>query len=100
MQRGAPLSISRRRPGPQELLPRRLRLPTATLLVACAAVTAALAVQSVGQGQPGRLDSALDQGIQAGLNRFPVLLSWLPDLGTLRPVALITLALVVACVAT
>lgn len=100
MKRGTSLSISRRGPGPQELLPRRLRLPTATLLAACAAVPAALAVQSVGQGQPGRLDSALDPRIQAGLNRFPVLLSWLPDLGTLRPFALITLALVVACVAT
>jgi membrane-associated phospholipid phosphatase len=70
------------------------------LLAACAAATAALAVQSVGQGQPGRLDSALDPLIQAELSRFPVLLSWLPDLGTLRPVALITLALVVACVTT
>jgi membrane-associated phospholipid phosphatase len=100
MQRGTSLSVFRRGLEPQELLPRRLRLPTATLLAACAAVTAALAVQSVGQGQPGRLDSALDPRIQAGLNRFPVLPSWLPDLGTLRPVALITLALVVACLAT
>jgi membrane-associated phospholipid phosphatase len=99
MQRGTSLSVSRRGPVPQELLPRWLRLPAATLLAACAAVTAALAVQS-GQGQPGWLDSALDPRIQAGLSRFPVLLSWLPDLGTLRPVALITLALVVACVAT
>ena len=100
MQRGTSLSLSRREPVPQELLPRWLRVPTATLLAACAAVTAALAVLSVGQGQPGWLDSALDPRIQAGLSRFPVLLSWLPDLGTLRPVALITLALVVACVAT
>jgi membrane-associated phospholipid phosphatase len=75
-------------------------VPAATLLAACVAVTAALAAQSVSQGQPGRLDSALDPRIQAGLSRFPVLLSWLPDLGTLRPVALITLALMVACVAT
>jgi membrane-associated phospholipid phosphatase len=99
MQRGTSLSFSRREPVPQELLPRWLRLPAATLLAACAAVTAALALQSVGQGQPGRLDSALDPRIQAELSRVPVLLSWLPDLGTLRPVALITLALVVACVA-
>ena len=100
MQRGTSLSLSRREPVPQELLPRWLRVPTATLLAACAVVTVALAVQSVGHGQPGRLDSALDPRIEAGLSRFPVLLSWLPDLGTLRPVALITLALVVACVAT
>jgi membrane-associated phospholipid phosphatase len=100
MQGGISQRVFRRGPVPQELLPRWLRLPTATLLAACAAATAALAVQSVGQGQPGRLDSALDPRIQAELSRFPVLLSWLPDLGTLRPVALITLALVVACVAT
>jgi len=100
MQGGISQRVFRRGPVPQELLPRWLRLPTATLLAACAAATAALAVQSIGQGQPGRLDSALDPRIQAELSRFPVLLSWLPDLGTLRPVALITLALVVGCVAT
>src|SRR5215470_8467788 len=101
MQGGISQRFLRRGPVPQELLPRWLRWPAATLVAACAAVTAALAVQSsTGQGRPGRLDSALDPGIQAGLNRFPVLLSWLPDLGTLRPVAFITLALVVACVAT
>jgi membrane-associated phospholipid phosphatase len=82
------------------LLPRWLRLPAAMLLAACAAVTAVLAVLFAGRGQPGWLDSAFDPRIQAELSRFPVLLSWLPDLGTLRPVALITLALVVACAAT
>jgi membrane-associated phospholipid phosphatase len=87
-----------RRPVPQELLPRWLRLPTAVLLVACVALTA-LAVQFAGRGQSGWLDSAIDPRIQAGFSRFPVLLSWLPDVGTLRPVALITLALVLACTA-
>jgi membrane-associated phospholipid phosphatase len=83
----------------QELLSRRLRLPAAALLVTCAAVTAVLAVPFAGRGQPGWFDSALDPRIQAELSRFPVMLSWLPDLGTLGPVALITLALVVACAA-
>ncbi len=72
----------------------------AALLAACVAMTAALAVQFAGREQPGRLDSAIDPRIQAGLSRFPVLLSWLPDLGTLIPVTLITLALVIACAAT
>ena len=99
MQRETSLRVSRRGPVPQALLPRWLHLPAATLLAACA-VTAVLAVQFAGQRQPGWLDSALDPRIQAELNRFPVLLSWLPDLGTLRPVALITLALAAACVAT
>lgn len=88
----------RRRPVPQELLPRWLRLPTAALLAACVALMA-LAVQFAGRGQSGWLDSAIDPRIHAGFSRFPVLLSWLPDVGTLRPVALITLALVLACTA-
>jgi membrane-associated phospholipid phosphatase len=81
------------------LLPRWLRLPAATLLTACVAVTAALALQSAGRGRPGWLDSTLDPRIRAELSRFPVMLSWLPHLGTLIPVALMTLALAVACAA-
>jgi membrane-associated phospholipid phosphatase len=100
MQGGKSQRVSRCGPVPQELLPRWFRLPAAMLLGACVAVTAALAVRFAGRGQQGWLNSALDPRIQAELNRFPVLLSWLPDLGTLIPVALITLALVVACVAT
>lgn len=91
--------VSRRGPVPQELLPGCLRLPATALLAACAAVTAALAVQVAGRGQLIWLDSPIDPRIRAGLSHFPVLLSWLPALGTLRPVALITLALVLACVA-
>jgi len=89
-----------RTPVPQALLPGWLRWPAAVLLAACAAVTAALAVHFAGQDQPGRLDAAVDPRIRAGLSHFPVLLSWLPDLGTLAPVALIVLALVFACAAT
>ncbi len=100
MQWGTWWRVSRRGPVSQELLPESLRLPAAALLAACAAVTAALAVQFAGRGDQGWLDLALDPRIRAWLGRCPVLLSWLPDLGTLRPVALITLALVLACVAT
>jgi membrane-associated phospholipid phosphatase len=84
---------------PQELLPGWLRLAAAVLLAACVAVTAVLAVQFVGGGQPEWLDSVIDPRIHAELSRFPVLLSWLPDLGTLGPVAFITLALILACAA-
>jgi membrane-associated phospholipid phosphatase len=100
MQGGQSQRVSRRGPVSQELLPSWLRPPAAMLLAACAAVTVVLAVQVAGRGQPGWLDSALDPRIQAELSRFPLLLSWLPELGTLRPVALITLALVVACAVT
>lgn len=86
-------------PVPRALLPGRLRWPAAVLLAACAAVTAALAVHFAGQDRPGRLDAAIDPRIRADLSHFPWLLSWLPDLGTLAPVALIVLALVLACAA-
>jgi len=89
-----------RAPVPQALLPGWLRWPAAVLLAACAAVTAALAVHFAGQDQPGRLDAAIDPRIRAGLGHFPRLLSWLPDLGTLAPVALVVLALVFACAVT
>ena len=82
----------------QQLLPRRLRLPAAALLAACVIVTAVLAVFG-GWGQQGWLDSAIDPRIQAGLGRFPALLSWLPDFGTLSPVTLMSLALATGCLA-
>jgi hypothetical protein len=81
-------------------MPAPLRRPTAVLLAACVAVTAVLGLRIIGRGLPGWLDSAFDPRIQAGMDRFPVLLNWLPDVGTLRPVALMTLALVLACLAT
>jgi membrane-associated phospholipid phosphatase len=84
----------------QQLLPRRLRLPAAVLLACCVPVTTVLAALLVGRGRPGWLDSVVDQRIQAGLNRFPALLNWLPDVGTLGPVAIMTLTLVVACLVT
>ncbi len=84
-------------PGP--LLPGPLRLAAAVLLAACVAVTAVLGSRIVGRGLPGWLDSAFDPRIQAALGRFPLLLNWLPDAGTLGPVALMTLALALACLA-
>jgi len=85
--------------GSRPLLPGSLRPAAAGLLAACVAVTAVLGVRIVGRGLPGWLDSAFDARIQAALSRFPSLLNWLPDFGTLGPVALMTLALVLACLA-
>jgi membrane-associated phospholipid phosphatase len=82
------------------LLPGPLRLAAVALLAACVALTAVLGVRIVGRGLPGWLDSAFDPRIRAALGRFPSLLNWLPDVGTLGPVALMTLALVVVCLAT
>ena len=84
---------------PRPLLPGPLRLAAAVLLAACVAVTAVLGSRIVGRGLPGWLDSAFDPRIQAALGRFPLLLNWLPDAGTLGPVALMTLALALACLA-
>jgi membrane-associated phospholipid phosphatase len=100
VQLGTLRGAADREPVPQQLLRRRLRLPAAVLLASCVAVTAVLAALLIGRGKPGSLDSMVDPRIQAGLGRFPALLNWLPDLGTLRPVALMTLVLVVACLAT
>lgn len=99
MQLGTVRRVSRREPVPGRLLPGRLRLPAAALLVACVVLTVVLGAYIAGRGRPGWLDSVTDPRIRAGLGRFPALLSWLPDFGTLIPVTLMTLALVVACVA-
>jgi len=82
------------------LLPGPRRAAGAVLLAACAVVTVVLGVDVVGRGLPGWLDSAFDPRIHASLSRFPALLQWLPGLGTLTPVTLMTLALVLACAAT
>jgi membrane-associated phospholipid phosphatase len=84
---------------PEPLLSARLRRLAAVLLAACVAVPVVLAVHFVGRGQPRWLDSAIDPLIMNDW-RYSALRQGLPELGTLGPVALMTLALVVACVAT
>lgn len=71
-----------------------LRTAGAALLAAC--VAAVLAAFLAGRGRPGWLDTRADPQIESGLSHFPVLLNWLPDLGTLGPVTLMTLALALA----
>jgi membrane-associated phospholipid phosphatase len=100
MQLGALRRANRPQPARQLLLPAPLRRPAVGLLAACVAVTAVLGLRIVGRGLPGRLDAAFDPRIQATLSRFPSLLNRLPDIGTLGPVTLMTLALILACLAT
>lgn len=83
---------------PRPLLPESLRMAGAALLAACVALV--LAAFVAGRGNPGRLDTALDPRFQAWLGRFPALLQQLPRLGGLKEVALMTVALALACVAT
>ncbi len=80
------------------LLPGHVRAAGSALLGACVATI--LAAFLAARGDPSPLDAALDPRIQAVMSPFPVLLNWLPDLGTLQLVALMTLALALACVAT
>ena len=80
------------------MLPESLRMAGAALLAACVAVF--LVAFAAGRGNPGRLDTTLDPRIQAWLSPFPALLHWLPSLGTLKLVTLMTLALALACAAT
>jgi len=100
MQLGELRRGSASKPGPRRLVPGPLRWLAAALLVACVALTAVLAVRFAGYGLPGWLDSAFDPRIQAGMSRFPRLLDWLPDVGTRGPVAVMTLALALACAVT
>ena len=100
MQLGELRQVFASRPGPRRLLPGPVRWSAAALLVACVALTAVLAVRFPGYGLPGWLDSAFGPRIQASMSRFPVLLNRLPDVGTLVPVAMMTLALALACAVT
>jgi len=100
MLRGALGRAFSRRPAARPLVPGPFRRAAAALLAACVVLTAAVGVRFAGYRLPGWLDSALGPPIQARLGRFPVLLNWLPDIGTLVPVAMMTLALVLACALT
>jgi membrane-associated phospholipid phosphatase len=80
------------------VLPGPVRAAGAALVAGCVALV--LAAFLVGRGNPGRLDTALDPRFQSWLGRFPALLQQLPRLGGLPEVALMILALAVACVLT
>ena len=70
------------------------------LLAACVAAIAVTGVRFPGYGLPGWLDATFDPRFQAQQGRFPVLLDWLPHLGELKAVTVITFALLLACAIT
>lgn len=76
-----------------------MRRPAAVLLAGCAVVTAALALAFAHQSRAGRLDEAVDARIRSGLDRFQGPLHLLAWVGGLLPVAVLTAALVLACLA-
>jgi membrane-associated phospholipid phosphatase len=70
------------------------------VLAACVAAIVATGVRFAGYGLPGWLDEAFGPRIETHLGRFPAVANWLPDVGTLEPVAAMTLALILACAVT
>jgi len=82
------------------LLPVAGRRPAAVLAAVCVAVAAVLAMSVPHHAGAGWPDTAVDPWIQVGLGRYPWLLTVLPGLGNKLPVAMMTGALVVACLVT
>jgi membrane-associated phospholipid phosphatase len=83
-----------------QLVPGSLRRPAVALMAACLAVFAATGVRVSGYGLPGWLDATFDPRFQALQGRIPVLLDWLPRFGELKPVAVMTFTLILACAVT
>jgi hypothetical protein len=82
------------------LLPVARRHAAAALAAVCVTVTAVLAVSVPHQARAGWLDAVVDPWIQAGLGRYPWLLTVLPEVGNKVSVAMMTGALVAACLVT
>jgi membrane-associated phospholipid phosphatase len=80
-----------------QLVPGSLRRAAVALLAVCVAVLVAAGVRVSGYGLPGWLDATFDPRFEAQQGRFPVLLDWLPHLGELKAVTVLTFALVLAC---
>ena len=96
MPRGTEL---RRQVAARPLLPSALRRPAAVLVTGCAAVTASLALAFAGQARPDGLDAAVDAHVRSGLGQYQEQLRVLAKLGGQVPFALLTAALILACLA-
>src|SRR5215472_3496244 len=89
-----------RRAAPGPLLPPALRRPAALMVAGCAAVTASLGLAFAGQARPDGLDAAVDAHVRSGLGQYQEHLRLLTTLGGQAPVAVLTTALILACLAT
>lgn len=89
----------RRAPGAGPLLSPALRRPAALVVAGCAAVTALLALAFAHQRRPDRLDAAVDTWVRDHLGRYQGPVHLLAGLGGLIPVAALTAALVLGCLA-
>jgi undecaprenyl-diphosphatase len=81
------------------LLPPALRRPAAVTVAGCVAVTVLLALAFNHQARPDRLDAAVDARILAALGGHQHAMHLVAKLGTRIPVIVMTVALVVTCLA-
>jgi undecaprenyl-diphosphatase len=90
----------RLRAAPRPLLAAGLRGTAALVVAGCAAVTASLAVAFAGRARPDGLDAAVDAHVRSGLGQYQEQLRLLAKLGGQVPFAMLTAALILACLAT
>ena len=81
------------------LLPSRARRPAAVIAVCCVVLTLVLAVLTAHTSHPGPLDAAVDSWIQRVVGAHRRILHLVEDVGEPTEVALLTLAIVLACLA-
>ncbi len=89
-----------RAPVPCPLLAPALRPFAAALLAVCLAVTVLLGTWFTHQARPGRLDAAVDLWIHSSLGGHPGILDVLAGFGGPVPVTVMTVAIVLICLAT
>ena len=70
------------------------------MVAGCAAVTASLGLAFAGQARPDGLDAAVDAHVRSGLGQYGEQLRLLAEVGGQVPVAVLTAALILACLAT
>lgn len=88
------------RSAPRPLLPPALRGTAALVVTGCAVVTASLGLAFAGQSRPAALDAAVDAHVRSGLGPYEERLRLLAKLGGQVPFAVLTAALILACLAT
>jgi membrane-associated phospholipid phosphatase len=97
MPRGMKL---RGRVGATRLLPPSLRRPAAVVVTGCVVVTASLALAFAGHARPDGLDRAVDAHVHSALGPYEEQLRLLAKLGGQVQFAMLTAALILACLAT
>jgi membrane-associated phospholipid phosphatase len=89
-----------RRPAPRPLLPPAARRPALVAVAVCVGITAFLGVLFAHQAQPSWLDMVIDTRVRAGLGGHPLLLKRVARPGSTIPMAVMTTALILACLVT